>query len=354
MSTILIVDDDPTARETLEAMLEGQGDQLELAVNGFEALEIAGRIHPDLILLDVMMPAMDGFEVCRRLRSTPQLAEVPIVILTALDDHASLMTGIEAGADDYLTKPINRQELVARVRTITRLNRYRTLMEQRENLREMAGRVIIAQEEERKRISRELHDDLGQALTTHMLDLRNLQEDVSDSDKELCDRLQLLRDHTDDIFSTIYRLAQDLRPPALDTLGLKLAIQTYCTEYTRHSNLPVDIEIDQTLPEFSDVYNITLYRALQEALNNILKHAQANQVWVELCVEDNMIALTVQDNGKGFIYNGPQSNGIGLIGLDERLTLAGGNLKVTSTPKRGTILSAQLPLSEAYAAQDSA
>jgi two-component system sensor histidine kinase UhpB len=301
-----------------------------------------------------MMPAMDGFEVCRRLRSTPQLAEVPIVILTALDDHASLMTGIEAGADDYLTKPINRQELVARVRTITRLNRYRTLMEQRENLREMAGRVIIAQEEERKRISRELHDDLGQALTTHMLDLRNLQEDVSDSDKELCDRLQLLRDHTDDIFSTIYRLAQDLRPPALDTLGLKLAIQTYCTEYTRHSNLPVDIEIDQTLPEFSDVYNITLYRALQEALNNILKHAQANQVWVELCVEDNMIALTVQDNGKGFIYNGPQSNGIGLIGLDERLTLAGGNLKVTSTPKRGTILSAQLPLSEAYAAQDSA
>jgi signal transduction histidine kinase len=354
MSTILIVDDEPSARETLTAMLEGQDFRLEMATNGFEALEVAERVRPDLILLDVMMPRMDGFEACRRFRSTPQLAEVPIIMLTALDNHASLMQGIEAGADDFLSKPVDRRELVARVRTITRLNRYRTLMEQRENLREMAERVIIAQEEERKRISRELHDDLGQALTTHLLELRNLQGDVSAPGEALFARLQTLHEQTNEIFSTIHRLAQDLRPPVLDALGLKLAAQTYCAEFTRRTLLPVTFEADQTLPALPDLYNITLYRALQEALTNISKHAQASQVWVELSTEDDMITLTVQDNGKGFIYEQSQPNSIGLTGLRERLTLAGGNLNVTSTPERGTILSAHLPLSDAYAARSPA
>lgn len=114
MSTILIVDDEPTVRETLLAMLEGQGYAIAEAVNGPEAIQKAGELRPDLILLDVMMPGMDGYEVCRRIRSTPDLAEVPIVILTALDDRASLLRGIESGADDILTKPVDRQELRAR------------------------------------------------------------------------------------------------------------------------------------------------------------------------------------------------------------------------------------------------
>ena len=197
------------------------------------------------------------------------------------------MRGIESGADDFLSKPVDRQELVARVRTITRLNRYRTLMEQRENLREMAERVVIAQEEERQRISRELHDDLGQALTTHLLDLRKLQDDVSAPGKALFARLQMLHDQTNEIFSTIRRLAQDLRPPVLDALGLNLAMQTYCAEFTRRTQLPVTFEADQTFPELPDIYEITLYRVLQEALTNIVKHAEASQVWVELSLEDD-------------------------------------------------------------------
>ena len=351
MSIILIVDDDPSARETLTAMLEGQDYQLELATNGPEALQTAERVRPDLILLDVMMPAMDGFEVCRRIRSTPQLAEVPIIILTALDDQASLMAGIEAGADDFLTKPVERRELVARVRTITRLNRYRTLMEQRENLREMAERVVVAQEEERKRISRELHDDLGQALTTHLFTLRNLQEDMATPEEALFEGLQKLHDQTNEIFQTIHRLAQDLRPPVLDALDLKLAMQTYCAEFTRRTHLPVTFEADQDTLPLPDVYNITLYRALQEALTNIAKHAQASQAWVELSFDDDdAVTLTVQDNGKGFSSSELQPNGIGLSGLRERLLLAGGNLKVTSNPNRGTILSAQLPLPKDHSA----
>jgi len=354
MSIILIVDDEPSARETLTAMLEGQDYRLELAANGPQALDMAESLRPDLILLDVMMPAMDGFEVCRRIRSTPQLAEVPIIILTALDDHASLMTGIESGADDFLTKPVNRQELVARVRTITRLNRYRTLMEQRESLREMAERVVIAQEEERKRISRDLHDDLGQVLTTQLLELRKLQEEVTSPGKMLYARLQMLHDQTNEIFQTIHRLAQDLRPPALDTLGLRLALKNLCAEFSRRTRLPVTFEVDQEFNDLPDIYNITLYRTLQESLTNIVKHAQASQVWVEINLEEDHIMLTIQDNGQGFDTSQVSSNGIGLSGLRERLTLVGGSLQISSNSVRGTILSARLPLSEEYATRETA
>jgi response regulator RpfG family c-di-GMP phosphodiesterase len=123
--TILIVDDQLTGRETLAALLGNQGYQLAFASEGAEALKQAMLLGPDLILLDVMMPGMDGFEVCRRIRATPEIADVSVIIVTALDDRDSRLLGIEAGADDYITKPFDRVELRARVRMITRLNRSR-------------------------------------------------------------------------------------------------------------------------------------------------------------------------------------------------------------------------------------
>jgi PAS domain S-box-containing protein/putative nucleotidyltransferase with HDIG domain len=131
-STILIVDDEPFGRETLGTLLGARGYHLAFASNGPDALEQASHLLPDLILLDVMMPGMDGFEVCQRLREDPRLADVPIILVTALDDHASRLQGIEHGADDFISKPYNRIELRARVRTILRLNRYRRLMEEQE------------------------------------------------------------------------------------------------------------------------------------------------------------------------------------------------------------------------------
>ena len=133
-STILIVDDEPNTHLMLESLLFREGYRLTFASNGYEALEKALELTPDLILLDVMMPGMDGFEVCTRLRSDPVLGEVPIIMLTALDDRDSRLRGIEAGADDFLSKPFNTMELRARVKTIVRLNRYRQILDERANL----------------------------------------------------------------------------------------------------------------------------------------------------------------------------------------------------------------------------
>jgi CheY-like chemotaxis protein/signal transduction histidine kinase len=128
---VLIVDDEPSAREILRGILFNRGYDIILAENGMEALKKAKEIKPDLILLDVMMPEMDGFEVCRHLRDDPILAEVPVIMTTALDDQDSYIKGIEAGADDFVSKPYNRVKLRTRVKTITKLNRYRNLHQER-------------------------------------------------------------------------------------------------------------------------------------------------------------------------------------------------------------------------------
>lgn len=146
IQTILIVDDTPAGRETLEALLFQQGYQLEFASNGPDTLVMAEKLLPDLILLDVMMPGMSGYEVCEKLRSNPLLAAVPIVMVTALDDQNSRIEGIEAGADDFITKPFNRVELRARVKSILRLNRYRSLQEEKARLTNALENLHIAYE----------------------------------------------------------------------------------------------------------------------------------------------------------------------------------------------------------------
>ncbi len=127
---LLIVDDEPLGLKSMASVFEGQGYELVLAGSGHEAMQFVETGRPDVILLDVMMPGMDGLETCRRIRSHPGMAEIPILLVTALDDRQSRLEGLESGADDYITKPIDRAEVRARVRTITRLNRFRRLQKE--------------------------------------------------------------------------------------------------------------------------------------------------------------------------------------------------------------------------------
>ena len=130
-SIVLVVDDDTLSRQFLQGLLAGESYTVLLASNGAEALRIAAQTPPDLVLLDVIMDGMDGFEVCRRLRSNPELFQVPIVMLTSLEGREAQLRGLEAGADEFLHKPVDPAELLARVRTITRLNRFRQLSDER-------------------------------------------------------------------------------------------------------------------------------------------------------------------------------------------------------------------------------
>lgn len=170
-STILIVDDNPLGREVLGDVLESDGYKLYYASDGPEALSLAADLDPDLILLDVMMPDMDGYEVCRRLRADNKLCEVPVLMVSALDDRLARIKGIEVGADDFVSKPVDRMELRARVKTINRLNRYRKLQEQ-QKLRE---RVEDEREELRTQLYRAKHmESIGQLASGLAHDYNNL------------------------------------------------------------------------------------------------------------------------------------------------------------------------------------
>ncbi|HAV78530.1 MAG TPA: two-component system response regulator [Anaerolineae bacterium] len=145
-STVLVVDDEYSGRQTLESILEGEGYNIEMAENGMQAIEKAKQLLPDVILLDVMMPGMTGFEVCQHIRNDPVLAEIPIIILTALDDRESLLNALKAGADDFISKPFDRFELRARLLGITRLNRYSKLIQERAKLQEANTQLLVAYE----------------------------------------------------------------------------------------------------------------------------------------------------------------------------------------------------------------
>ena len=141
---VLVVDDEPMGRKTLELALSNQGYELLFSSNGIEALARAAECLPDVVLLDVMMPEMDGMEVCRRLRADELLREVPVIMITALDDRETRLAGLEAGADEFLTKPVDRAEVRTRVRTITRLNRYRKIAQVHRELLESYDSTLEA------------------------------------------------------------------------------------------------------------------------------------------------------------------------------------------------------------------
>jgi len=141
-TTILIVDDDSGSRRVAVSLLATEHHRLLEAGNGEEALRIAAQERPDIVFLDVMMPGMDGYEVCRRLRADPALCAMPILMLTTLDDRASRLRGLEAGADDFLNKPVDSTELRTRVRTIARLNRFRLLHEESEKRKQLEAQLL--------------------------------------------------------------------------------------------------------------------------------------------------------------------------------------------------------------------
>ncbi len=199
ISTVLIVDDDAGARDTLEALLFREGYRLDFAHNGQQGLEKAAAIIPDLILLDIMMPEMDGFEVCRRLRSSDTLAEVPVIMVTALDDRDSKLRGIEAGADEFVSKPFDRTELRMRIRTVIRLNRYHQILEERANLERAHDELAQAYDETLKgwSLALELRDNETQGHSrrvTEMTVLMAAQMEFSDEDLVLIRRGALLHD----------------------------------------------------------------------------------------------------------------------------------------------------------------
>jgi PAS domain S-box-containing protein len=221
----------------------------------------------------------------------------------------------------------------------------------REQLRLLARQVVSVQEQERRRVSRELHDEAGQALTALKISLELAMADLPDKAESLRERIRESVILTDDTMERIRLLARDLRPPALDAVGLSPTLEDVCRDFGKRTQLSIDYE-GEKLPVLPDAVSICLYRVLQEALTNVARHAQARHVWVALRREVDSISLSVDDDGQGFdlpvtpSFTG-RPMGIGLLGMRDRLELLGGGMEIDSQPGKGTRLVAHVPWEEA-------
>jgi PAS domain S-box-containing protein len=227
-----------------------------------------------------------------------------------------------------------------------------TLKQQREQLRHLAKRrqylareIVIAQEEERRRVSRELHDEAGQALTVLKLSLEMIQAQLDKAEFKL--KMSEAIELCDTTSAQIRALAHDLRPGALDDLGLNLALEGVCTDFSERTQSLIQY-IGDDVAALSDAAELCLYRFLQEGLNNVTKHAGASTVRVRLGMQNNNVTLAIKDDGKGFdtyavLGSTGHIQGIGLLGLSERLESLGGVLSISSEKDKGTSLVASIP-----------
>jgi PAS domain S-box-containing protein len=220
------------------------------------------------------------------------------------------------------------------------------LQDGRQRLRELSQQVVTAQEEERRRVSRELHDEASQALMALKISLDMLRKDLPEESQPLQQGIQQAVELADETMERIRLLAHDLRPPELDAVGLDPVLEDYCREFGRRAHLAIDYQ-GTRLPVLPDEISICFYRVLQEALTNILKHARAGHVLVALRCAAGAILLSVVDDGQGFDLGVDQSpaegSGIGLLGMRERVELLGGRLEVESHFGEGTRLQATVP-----------
>lgn len=215
---------------------------------------------------------------------------------------------------------------------------------QRKKLRILTERLVSAQEEERLRISRELHDEAGQALTSLKISLDLLQKQLPREQQATRERLADLSQLTGQTMDNLRALAHDLRPPGLDSFGLDVALAGLCHDFGNRTGLRIDYK-GVAVPDLPLSLSLSMYRFTQEALTNVAKHAEARSVAIELQCEDNVLSLHIADDGRGFTYE-PEGGaaGVGLVSMQERTDLLGGVLDIDSAPNEGTRLTARVPL----------
>ncbi len=221
----------------------------------------------------------------------------------------------------------------------------------RRELQDSSARVLAAQEQERRRISRELHDEVGQALWAMSLCIDNLSAALKRGDAgEGLRQLAGMRDISDNSVRVVRNMSLLLRPSMLDDLGLLPALKWLAREVSRTSDLQVDVIAEQLPEDLPEDHKTCVYRVVQEALRNCSRHSGATHARIYVRVAARKLLLSVQDDGAGF--DAARDKGLGLLGMEERVTHLGGQFQVDSEPGKGTIIGLQLPLAEKGAPQE--
>jgi signal transduction histidine kinase len=218
------------------------------------------------------------------------------------------------------------------------------LAESMTQIQTLAGRLITAQEEERRRIARELHDDVGQRVASLAIGLSGLKRRLPDAEGAVRDELSQLQQQTLSLSKDLRNLSHELHPGALEHVGLIEALRGRCDAVSAEPGIPVRLDVDDGWADVSDDVARCLYRVAQEGLRNIVKHAHATRAQLSLARRDGQVVMRIHDDGRGFEPGAAaERRGLGLVSMGERVRMLGGQLEVQASPNAGTILVVTLP-----------
>ena len=213
----------------------------------------------------------------------------------------------------------------------------------RGQLRELSAHLESVREEEKARIAREVHDELGQMLTVLKLETSMCELAYADLDPGLRERLNSMKKLIAQLFQLVRDVATALRPPILDA-GISSAIEWQAQRFEARTQIPCLVQVPEHLPPLSAAKEVGLFRILQEALTNVMRHAQAQTVELTLSIEQQSLCLTISDDGLGFVPATGRPTSFGLVGMRERVLMLGGTLSLHSVPGEGTTLNVRVPL----------
>ncbi len=403
---ILVVDDTVENLRLLSEVLNRQGYSVRPAPNGRLALSGVRAIPPDLILLDVKMPGMDGYEVCRQLKSDETTRAIPIIFISALSDTSAKLKGFLSGGVDFITKPFQESEVLARVEThialrkaqnelekkniqlrqenIARKKNEKELTDVRSHLEELVSIRTAAltgtneklhqeiekrkqvetnlkeshkrlqrlsayqesvREAERTRIAREIHDELGHVLTALKIDVSWLQNQLPQNRDQLQKKANTILELIDRTITTVQRISRDLRPGLLDDLGLMDAIEWQTQEFQERTEIKCQLDL---MPyeklELDPEITTAVFRIYQEILSNIARHAKATHVIISFSEQKKHLELKVSDNGIGTTQAQVDApDSFGLMGIQERLYPWKGSVGIEGETGRGTTVTVLIP-----------
>jgi signal transduction histidine kinase len=346
---ILIVDDQPSKLLSYEVMLGELGQNLIKAHSGMEALEHLLATDVAVVLMDVSMPGMDGFETAQMIHDHPRFQNTPIVFISGIHmTDLDRLKGYQHGAVDYLSVPVVPELLRAKVRVFAELHRKTRQLEM------LNARITSLRDEERRHIARELHDSVGQLLAAITMNSAVVEAESpklsSDAAKRLCENAAMVAEASKQI-RTISHL---LHPPLLDEAGLASALRWYVEGFSERSRIDAKLDIPREFPGLSKEMELSIFRVVQECLTNIHRHAGSPTAGIRIIQDDACLRVEIEDAGRGIppekesMFGSSAHAGVGIRGMRERLRQSGGTLLVQSNG-HGTRVTAILPVVRATA-----
>lgn len=346
---ILMVDDQPGKLLSYEAILSELGENLIKATSGEEALDHLLKSDIAVVLLDVSMPRLDGFELADMIHRHPRFQKTAIIFISAVHlTDLDRLKGYASGAVDYISVPVVPELLRARVSVFAELHRKTQQLENlNRELRRLSSSLIMTQDEERRRIARELHDGLGQELSVAKMiaDQLTVETNSADATKRMAGEASEL---IDSAIQQVRSLSHLLHPPLLDEVGLHLALQSYVEGLTKRSGVETTVDVQPSeFPRFSPELETAIFRIIQEALTNVFRHSGAHKAWVTLSKKGDQIVGVVRDDGKGIPESveefRPNSIGIGIGGMIQRVKEFGGEIRLRNAHP-GTAVELTIPI----------